>query len=243
MTALAVAGEGGPAEARDGLRGLDATEVLLSTVMASTDEELHAARMAAFRSPVREQLLKPWVPPEGCEAGSALLATHPLFGRHRTTLAHRLGVVTRRLQSEGVGYYLLSPVEQESRQSAADVDDQADAGGDAGHVSAPVALAMAAAAVLLLATAGAGLVNGATLLGWLLLLAAARPLVRWASYEDRRPAPAGPVPRPPAARRRPAVVLPDPGRYACPRCRARFRTAGDKRRHLRDCADLTGGPR
>lgn len=242
MTALA-AGDAGDGAASPQAPGLDATEVLLSTVMATTDEELHAARMAAFRSPVREQLLKPWVPLEGHEAGAALLGTHPLFGRHRTTLAHRLGVVTRRLQSEGVGYYLLSPVEQASRRAAGTgADDQADAGGDTGQVSAPVALALAAAAVLLLATAGAGVVNGAALLGWGLLLVAARPLVRWASYEDRPTAAAGPAARPPATERRP-VVVPEAGRYACPGCRARFRTAGDKRRHLRGCADLTGGPR
>lgn len=126
-------------------RVLDATEVLLSAVMATSDAELRAARAAAVGTDaVYRVLSQPWSPPAGCTAGAGLLGESHLYGA-RTSLVERLGRVTRRHLAEGagVGIYLLPPVprEQAYAELAArqvreldgdedlDVDDTAPAGG------------------------------------------------------------------------------------------------------------------
>ena len=198
-------------------RDLDAIDVLLSAAAAETDAELHAARAAAVGIPeVRAQLLAPAGVLPGTTAGRALLADHPVLGRARTSLAFRLGVISRRDLAAGVGVYLLPPAHRAAAAlnspAPAPLGHDADLGGtcsddrqtvpgqglhaagppvreldgdedlaDAGHAHPVVPLAGLSLAALLLATAGAATVNGATLLALVLVLACLRPLFAWAS--------------------------------------------------------------
>lgn len=163
-------------------RRLDAAEVLLSAVAATTDEELRAARAAAIETDdVYRALSSPWSPPAGLSAGRSLLGENHLQ-RSGTVLVERLGRITRRQLADGVGVYLLPPVQRAEAYAARAVADERQPV-DAGEVPVPVAIAMTAAAAALLATS-AGVVNGATLLAVALLASALRPLIRWASYCD-----------------------------------------------------------